>query len=355
MNSPSEGKIGHWGVAAFLVLALLGSGLLIHVLVGQTRANDDTGGVESVQQPTRTAINNGVVVLTLDQEGQQNAGIVSARLNPAPDEYSVLGFGDVLDPGPLAAARSEYQDAAARVDAAGARFAATQTAFARADTLYSNGQIVSKAQSESAQAILNIAKAAVTAARIHLITAKVAVQEAWGSVLAAAVTSRASLITDLLQQRDYLIKVNLPSNVDATSPPVSAVVVLPDGTKVKLAYISLANAADPKLGGISYFYLAPAREGLLPGLNVEVSLAWKTSAQGLVVPNSAVVWLHGQAWIYIRTSRMTFTRHKIDSNRPAENDGYVVTGLHADDQVVVLGAAMLLSEEFRSQLPEDRT
>ena len=89
----------------------------------------------------------------------------------------------------------------------------------------------------------------------------------------------------------------------------------------------------------------------MPGLNLETSLAAKSTAGGWVVPNSAVIWLEGQAWVYVRSDPRTFIRRSISPDRPAADDGYIVTDLPPNAEVAVHGAQMLLSEEFRAQVP----
>ena len=67
----------------------------------------------------------------------------------------------------------------------------------------------------------------------------------------------------------------------------------------------------------------------------------------------AVIWWSGRAWVYERIKENTFSRREIPTDMPAEMDaGFVVPAslFPHDPQVVVTGAQLLLSEEFRSQI-----
>ncbi len=75
------------------------------------------------------------------------------------------------------------------------------------------------------------------------------------------------------------------------------------------------------------------------------------AVEGAVVPASAIVWDEGRAWAYFRTSPATFARRPIETDVLAPGGGYVVSGIPGASEVVVSGAQMLLSEEFR---PETR-
>lgn len=349
MNQPAR----HRFVATLLLMFALagGLGLVLHALVDQTRADENDEAESAANPPTRVTMKNGVVTLTLSAEDQQNAGIETEHLRPAPAADSVHGFGTVLSIATLSDFNSQILDAQTQLEAANAKLAASQAAFARAEILYKAQQTVSAAQLQSAQSTFEVDKTAAAAAQFRLNTIKARARDAWGDVLGGALVAHTPLLTNLLARRLSLVKVTLPPGVGAAAPPTTASATLIGGAAIPLSFVSLANAANPRLQGISYFYAAPTRDSLLPGLNLEVALAIKSAERGWVVPNSAVVWLEGQAWIYIRTDANTFIRRRISPDLPAEDDGYIVGGLPPGAEVAVHGAQMLLSEEFRAQVP----
>ncbi len=344
-----------WHRVAFAILLLLvfvgGLGSIFHAFVGQTKADDNDDPETVANPPTRVTIKNGVTILTLSAADVQNAGIECARLAPAPADNAVLGFATILDPAALADLNAQYFGAETQAKSANAKLAISQAALERAKLLYGDQQNISAAQLQSAESAFESDTATLAAARAHLAGVAAAMRQNWGGVVATALVNHAPLINALIERREYLAKVTLPPGVIPAAPPETADAALNNSAKIRLTYLSLATAADPKLQGIAYFYIAPAQDGLLPGLNLEVSLAVKASGRGWIVPNSAVVWLEGQAWIYIRSDPKTFVRREIAPNRPASDDGYIVTDLPPDAEVAVHGAQMLLSEEFRAQVP----
>jgi hypothetical protein len=90
---------------------------------------------------------------------------------------------------------------------------------------------------------------------------------------------------------------------------------------------------------------------LTPGAAVEgyVRLPGGT-LNGFIIPDSAVVRLAGQGWIYLQTSEQTFTRRRISFDHPVENGWFVSEGIAAHARVVVSGAQTLLSEEQKYQI-----
>ncbi len=71
---------------------------------------------------------------------------------------------------------------------------------------------------------------------------------------------------------------------------------------------------------------------------------------GGVVPDSAAVWLDGKAWAYVQKGRERFVRLEVSTNHPVREGWFVTNNFAAGDRVVVQGAQLLLSEEFRSQI-----
>ncbi len=350
MRTPFSGRF----VVAILLLLAIGAGfaLISHAYVGQTKADDSDDDESVANPPTRVTTKNGTIILTLSQADVQNAGIECAAVKPAPAAETVFGYATVLDPTPLAALNSQYADADTLMKSATAKTLISQAALQRAQVLYKDQQNISVAQLQNAQSNYDADQAALAAARARLSSIAGTTRQAWGDVLGTALAARAPLVGDLIARRDYLLKVTLPPDVVIDAPPQTAVAKLYGSIDVPLRYVSLATATNPKLQGVSYFYMAAARDELLPGLNLDVSMAAKTAVRtGSVVPNSAVIWLEGQAWVYVRSDTKTFVRRQISPDRPAADDGYIVTDLPPGAEVVVHGAQMLLSEEFRAQVP----
>ncbi len=98
------------------------------------------------------------------------------------------------------------------------------------------------------------------------------------------------------------------------------------------------DVATQKLSGITTTALAPA------------SVGGPVPSHAVMVPDSAVVWLGGRAWIYVEekdTER--FVRRPVSVDHRTR-EGFVTDQFAAGDRVVVQGAQLLLSEELKSQI-----
>ncbi len=340
-------------VWAVLIVLALGAGLgsLLPVLLAPSKAEDEDKARSTVSPPARVSVKNGFAVLTLSAADQQDSGIETARARPSPAQESVVGYGTVLDPAPLTELANRYLEAASQVQTATAKLAVSRGAFERAKLLYKDQRNISTAQLQGAQGSFEVDKAVLDAAQSRLSSVAASARQAWGSVLGAALIDRTALITRLIERADYLVKVTLPPGAVVVTPPETAIARLNGATEMQLTYLSPATTMDPRLQGISLLYRAPAEAVLLPGLNLQVLLPVDAVERGVIVPEAAVVWLQGQAWIYLRTDPNTFVRHEIAPDHPGPDRAYIVTGLPPDAEIAVRGAQMLLSEEFRSQVP----
>ena len=85
-------------------------------------------------------------------------------------------------------------------------------------------------------------------------------------------------------------------------------------------------------------------------MTVVVLLPAGEELNGVVVPGAAPVWWQGKAWVYVQTKAGQFARREIPTDFPVENGWFVTSGLSSRDHIIVTGAQLLLSEEFRAQI-----
>jgi RND family efflux transporter MFP subunit len=88
-----------------------------------------------------------------------------------------------------------------------------------------------------------------------------------------------------------------------------------------------------------------------PGQAVSVSLPIDKESAALLVPNAAVLWDGmGNSWVYVRTSKTSFRRKKVELGRLFGDKAVVRRGLKEGDDVVTTGAEALYGEEFKDQI-----
>jgi hypothetical protein len=71
---------------------------------------------------------------------------------------------------------------------------------------------------------------------------------------------------------------------------------------------------------------------------------------GVLLPQQAIVWVQGNAWLYQQTAPSLFVRRRVPDEMPLANGGFISEGFSPGDRIVTAGAQALLSEEFRSPI-----
>ena len=306
-----------------------------------------------VKAPSRVAELDGQSAVKLDAQTLKASGIAVAALAPTPYQDQVRGYGTVLDVTPLTELNNSYTVARAQLVMGQAKLAASKTASDRARGLYRDQQNVSLAQFQAADAAARADQAAVAATDSQVRTLAATAAQSFGPVIAHALLDGSALVTQLIAQQRFLLQVTLPPGIGLGAPPRTATVQVNDGPPIPVSFVSPATRTDPRIQGVSVLYLVPATSGVLPGMNISVSLPSGNPIDGVTIPPSAIVWWQDRAWIYRQADASTFVRMQIPTNLPAQDGSYVIKSPPGQLHVVTQGAQVLLSEEFRAQLHMD--
>lgn len=317
----------------------------------ETKAADDDDAEKPLKVAPRVSDVDGVPTVTLDADAASRSEIETARLTNAPHAQTLRAYGSVLNLQSLTDLANKYASAKADIETQQAKRDLSQANIDRSRALYGQGeQAISKAQLEAAEEALRIDEAALAAAKSQLETLVHSAIQAWGDVLGNSITGPSPLLTDLIERRAILIQVTLRADESLSKPPQKAFLTTQPGERIALDFVSGAAATDPHIQGQSFFYTASAASGLLPGMNVMAFVPTGETDARVHIPTSAIVWLQGRAWAYFQTGENAFARREVATDSPAPDGGYFVKGIADDTEVVIHGAQMLLSEEFRAQI-----
>jgi hypothetical protein len=299
----------------------------------------------------------------------------------------VPGVGDVLADGEVVGmieprfAAMERVDlaarlASARAEAVAARAAlgAARAALERTRTLNAEDRIASDRAVQEAEVRVRsdearLAALSETAAMLEVAlkggvgpaSARPLIVEQGGEVIEAS--GRAGEVVEAgqpilrLNRLDRLVaRIVLP--IEPSPPgPILRARIGPFGREDRLlAAERIALAAPADQGGRGPAVLFRVRRGgdalLRPGTPVTAYLAVPGAAHhGVVVPRAAIVRAGGKAWVYEQVDDDDFVRREITLDRPTDAGWFVSGRLESGAKVVVAGAQILLSEEFKSQIP----
>ena len=334
-----------WGLGG-LILVLLAVLILGRAIGGKGEGAKEADRDRPAAARQRLATVDGQSVVKVDPDAQRRSGIQTTTVAMASGRTPVRAFAAVLDVARLTDLRNSALTAQDQVTAAVAKLAASKAALARAQGLYRDSQNVSLAVLQAAQATYAADKAALAAAQAQAATFGATAGQEFGPSLGDL---RSGLVADLIQRRRVLLQITAPPDAAISSPSASVTVQTDAGRSVETRLVSPAARTDPKIQGASFYYVAPAASGLLPGMNVLALLPGNKARSGAAVPRSAVVYWQGQAWAYERKDDDAFRRIPVSTDTPAAQGGYVVQGLAPGAKLVTHGAQLLLSEELQPQ------
>lgn len=339
-------------IAAAVALAIAGA-LTWGFHAGRSEAAADAASEEPVTPAVQVTQNPlGPPTLTVSPGLQKQAGMAVRAARAAPYQQRLAAYGSVLELQALTGIANTLASADAQRAIAQAKVAASRAALQRARFLFKDDQNFSRAQLQAAQAAFETDAASLRAAQVQAGNAAAEAYQAWGPVLGRSLASNGPLAQSLLQHREVLLQITLPLDISMASAPRTAAIESARGRPVPAQLVSAAVSTDPRIQGASYFFTASASSDLLPGMNVTALLPAGAPGHGIAIPAAAVVWLQGNAWVYLRTGRDAFSRREISTAQPQPDGGYVVAAesLPAHSALVVAGAQMLLSQEFSAEI-----
>ena len=296
--------------------------------------------------PQAATTSAGTVVISPEQ--MTMSGIAVQALPITGFQPQTSAYASVLDPGPLLQLRGQLRSAQLQTDAARAQAAASEREYRRLALLNSQDHTVSDKVTEAARATRDADRAHLQAAQASLLAARDTARSRWGDVLTGwALAARSPQLDALNSGQQALLSVALPQGEAAGTPPPTIHIGLPGsrGAQIIARLISPSPLADPVIQSPAYFYQAP-RAGLPIGMRIEALLPAGQSVDGVVIPNSAVVWYANRPWVYVQSDNTHFTRREIAVDTPAPG-GWFVAQWHGGERVAVKGAALLFSQEFQ--------
>lgn len=332
-----------------VVFAAIVGAVVWGFVAGHADSDDDDA---PVQAPPRAAQVNGQTVLSFGEQAQHTNGIVVTTLAAARRSVETPAAATVLDLQPLLDLKAKYTAAETAIAQARAAATASEAEYKRLTGLNQSGKNVAQKSIEAAQATAASDAAALVSAQQSLAVLEDSTRLHWSATLANWIEKGSPELNALLAQRAYLLQVTA-TNPGAWTAPSEATLPLPDGAHLTVHRIAALPQVDPRLQAPAYLYTVPAHTGLVPGINLPVSLPAGPRESGVIVPQNAVVWAQGSPWCYVETAPGKFTREAVSTDNPAPG-GWFVTGTIAPGARVVTGGAQtLLSEEFRSQIQSE--
>jgi hypothetical protein len=286
---------------------------------------------------------------------RQTAGIKIQALQAAAQQPEFRAHGSVIDLQPLLALRQQFLAAQALRDSAQARYQEADANLSRTRHLHQQ-DIVSTRRLQEQQAQWRNDKANLSTSSYQQQTILAASRLQWGEVLTDWFTQPNSRQAEqFLNHRSQLLQISLPANT-RLNPGIHTIAVDDHGRRdqaISATLISPAPQVDPISQGERYFFQTDVRP-LSFGARVSAWIAdGEPGTDGVVIPESAVVWHLGQAFVYIKAENGEFNRRPLATTALGNGGYFAAEGFTAGEDIVTSGAQTLLSQELKNLIPSE--
>ncbi len=345
------------GLQAFLIIVLF----WVLVFYGKDEYDSyNQAQEEEVATPNRVSQSKGATIVELSKDAQKQSDIQTVSLDGSQHQKTLNALGNVISIDALIELRTRYLNAKANANIARASLANSKQDYQRMQSLNKDDRNVSDQVMLAAQAAFKSDQAKVQAAETEANNLNDTMRQTWGETLAnEAIKDPASpSLQSLLQHKEVLLLITLP--LDNNVKAGESISVVPTAAKTKAISAKLVAASpqtDTTIQGRTYYFRAPA-ENLRAGMRVTVEMKDATASgkasDGVTVPANAVVWYAGKPWVYKKQNEERFIRLPINTDNEV-NGGWFnrSQSLAPGDQLVVNGAQLLLSEEFKYQIKNE--
>jgi hypothetical protein len=321
--------------ALLTVLNAIGAGLVFTYLKMREERYHEAGADAPVVAPSRVENEKEGATVKLDDEAQEQIGLVIEPLAKASVSDEVIASARVLDAADLSLLITELHAAESALEA-------TRADYERKRKLADEGQIASASAVESALAAMKQDQFALDTARAKIVAT-------WGSTIASR-SDLTTLATALLSREQAIVRVEPNSTDKLDQAPEVATLERLNGFTTEAKLLGPAPSTDNPLAGKSLLYQVTGNaESLVPGSTLVARLARSgTARDGWLVPRSAIVRNAGRGWIYLKSGDDEFRRHPIELDHP-HRDGWLIFD-EIEEPVVIHGAQSLLSEELKGSI-----
>ena len=321
---------------------------------GTTQEERAAGDEESA--PSRVQKVRGLNAVRLSLEEQQQTGVGVQILERRSHLSESPASGKVLDIRPLVDLRAAYYAALGEQEIARTSIATSARAVERLRVLHREEANVSTRQLQEAESQAASDRARLSAIERRLLDIRNQALQQWGEALVSMVLAEdAQQFDKLVKHQDVLVLVTL-SPTEELPTDVSFVFVGATGERSrarKAHLVSPAAQTDTVSQGETYFFRTNG-ERLRVGMRMDVWIPQaRVPREGVEVPGSAVIWYADKLWVYVQEGADLFVRLPLAAYEETGDGWFVTTGLAPGDSVVVSGAQMLFSEEFRSNIPSE--
>ena len=353
-----RGKFGVWFVVVLVLAAILFVVPVANLVDGwiddYSEAVDEARGDDDDDEEEGDPVGDKMV--RVDDEIADYVGVETITLDSSYFLPEFRAMATVVSLKPLLRVRSEYKKALAALSVAKVMEQSALQELRRLKSLAKGAGSVATKKVNYAQANWREKKAKLQGYQFELDAVRDESLQTWGQAISDWVLAKESAQWQrLLSHEDSLLLVTLP--IDASLPDTVSYIRISRAGAKRLArkayFVSPALMTAQNSQGETYFFKMASGK-LRSGMRLD---AWVSQGdkplEGVFVSDKAIVWHEGQPWAYLQLEDELYQRVALQSGFKAAAGMFMTNDVEAGSELVVQGAQMLLSEEFRWQILDE--
>lgn len=341
-----------YAIGILLVIVVLLAWALVYYArdeIAAMNAKDEKPTAVSAAQVS----NDGAPVVRVSKKTQQGSAIVTRPLEAYTLQSRAEIYGSVVSIQSLIEQRTRFIAAQNEIRVVQASLTRSAAEYQRMQMLFRDKQMVSLRAVQAAESEWRADQAKRAASESEVANIRNGLRQQWGETLSRLALSGGRDFDGLVTGQQVLAQLSWGSESGEPPATINIAQVGSADKPVVAQFVSPALQADSEVAGRTFWYRAPG-VGLRVGMRVAATLEdANASRSGVSIPYSAQVWHGGKAWIYIKRGEDTFERREVLSGESTGNGWFAGAPFKARDVVVVSGAQLLLSEEFRYQIKDE--
>ncbi len=298
---------------------------------------------------------NNQVAVKLDSKTQKISGLQTVIAKTTVFHPEFIAYGKTVNIKPLLDIRRQYLLASTQYDNAKTKYEIARKTLTRLQNLHKNNAVSTrKLQQSRAQWQTDKSSLETISLQRRMILSSCRLQ--WGNTLTDWFTRPVSPQADnIITHQSQLLQITLPAGRQLPNG-IKTIYIAADGLRKNATpadFIAATPQIDPFSQGSGYFFIS-SDATIKPGMNITAWIPNQQQTQrGIIIPRSSLLWYFGQAFVYIKSSDNLFSHRNIE-HLVETPEGYFITGdIKENEEVISHGAQMLLSHEFRSQIPDE--
>jgi len=298
---------------------------------------------------------NGRLAVHLPDSVQQQANIELAALKQAEYKNELHAIALVIDLQPLVKLRSNIREIQTETRMAETALQVSGQEYERLKLLHKEASNISERELQQSKLQWTSAGIALQGKQNKFDDLKDEAIQAWGSELTEQLINNSDIIKQIVERKLLLLLVTLENNQllpEETDTITITQYTNPDFTS-EAYFLARALHVDNKTLGQTYLFYTPAIS-LRTGQYMD---AWITTGNGLLqgvyIPPAAIIWYVDKPWVYLKIDNQSFIRKELKDFIVTRKGWFIQNEFHDGDEIVLHGAQMLLSEEFRWSIPDE--